>query len=107
MNLEAYLSIHNRAAEIRLFGDLDEDSVPLLRSLLHQAGAQQIERVVLKLDGLATICTAGIRCLVSAQQTMSAAIDMVLLGARPPLAQKLRMAGLTQLFFALETAATV
>lgn len=94
MSLEAYMSVDGRAAQVQLIGDLGEDAVPLLRSLLQQAMARSVDRIVLRLGALENICAAGIRCLVAAQQAMPASTDMIFLDVPPGPERKLRLAGL-------------
>jgi anti-anti-sigma factor len=96
VNLTAHLTVHNRGAEINLDGELDDASVPLLRSLLNQACAAVSDLVVLRMHGLRVISAAGIRCLITAQQATGAELDMVFLGASPEVARKLRLAGISQ-----------
>ncbi|MFD0891674.1 STAS domain-containing protein [Streptosporangium algeriense] len=94
MSLEAYLTIDGAVARIRLMGVLDEEAVPLLRSLLQQAVAHPVDRLVLRMDALEDICVAGIRCLVATQQTMAEGTEMIFLDVQPGPEHKLRLAGL-------------
>jgi anti-anti-sigma factor len=94
--MEAYLAIHNTTAEILLAGDLDDGSVPLLRSVLDQARAASTDRIVLKMQGVRAISAAGIRCLISAHQAMPEHVEMIFLGVGSDASEKLRLAGITQ-----------
>lgn len=95
MKLAAYLTVHNHSAEIILDGELDDASVPLLKSLLTQACVAVSSLVVLRMRGLRAISAAGIRCLVTTQQAIGVELDMVFLEANPDVARKLSLAGIS------------
>lgn len=105
MSFEAYLSADGRSAQVQLIGELGEDAVPLLRSLLQRAMARSVDRIVLRLDALEDICAAGIRCLMAAQQAMPAGMDMIFLDVPPGPERKLRLAGLHRALDVLRVAA--
>lgn len=79
-------------AMIRLSGELDEASVPLLRSLISRAAEETSGRIVLEIHELNSISAAGVRCLVSAQQAMWLGADLVVVGAGPVVSRMLRLA---------------
>ncbi len=80
-------------AVIRLVGDLDSRSASRLNDLVVEATAEPVSRLVLLMEDLAYMSSAGIRCLVFAHQKLPRGVDIVLVGARPEVAEVIRYTG--------------
>ncbi|SRR6266550_3339101 len=94
MGFDAYLRIAGRTVTIRLGGELDATTAPVLRSLIDRAKDHDPTRLVLEMGDLTYMSSAGIRCLVFAHQTLTPAAEIVLLDPQPDVAEVVRLAGL-------------
>lgn len=79
---------------IRLVGDLDSGSAPRLNDLITEAARGQVHRLVLLMERLNYLSSAGLRCLVFAHQKLGPGVDIVLVGTRPEVADTIRLTGL-------------
>jgi anti-anti-sigma factor len=93
MSVQAFLGVSRQTATIQLNGDLDEDTVPLLRSLLERAMVGPVHRLVVEMDEVSSISAAGVRCLASVQQAIGPMVDITLVGVRPEVDRVLQLAG--------------
>lgn len=94
MNFDAILTTTDRAATIRLTGELDASTAPVLRSLIDRVGETGADRLVVDMRELSYMSSAGIRCLVYAHQTAAPGVEVVLLDPQPDVAEVIRLAGL-------------
>lgn len=94
MVFHATLRIEDRTALIRLTGELSAASAPELNAYTAQLGADRIDRLVLLMSDLVYMSSAGLRCLVFAHQKMGPAVQIVLVGTRPEVAETIRLTGL-------------
>ena len=79
---------------IRLVGDLDSGSAGRLNELIAQASQSPVRRLVLLMERLNYLSSAGLRCLVYAHQKLGPGTDIVLVGTRPEVADTIRLTGL-------------
>jgi anti-anti-sigma factor len=93
MSFQAKSHTEDGVVTMRLVGDLDSRSAPTLNTLITEIAAQPVRRLVLLVDELAYLSSAGLRCLVFAHQKMGRGVDIVLVGARPEVAETIRMTG--------------
>src|SRR4051812_43568078 len=93
MSFQAKSHTEDGVVTMRLVGDLDSRSAPTLNTLITEMAAQPVRRLVLLVDELAYLSSAGLRCLVFAHQKMGRGVDIVLVGARPEVAETIRMTG--------------
>lgn len=94
MTFHAKLDIEDRVATVRLTGELDSRSAPLLNELITDAITKKVRRMVLLLEELSYLSSAGLRCLVFAHQKLGTNADIVLVGTRPEVAETIRLVGL-------------
>jgi anti-anti-sigma factor len=78
---------------MRLVGDLDSKSAPTLNKLITEIAEQPVRRLVLLVNELAYLSSAGLRCLVFAHQKMGRGVDIVLVGAQPEVVETIRLTG--------------
>jgi anti-sigma B factor antagonist len=83
-----------RTVTIRLSGELDSAAAPRLNELVAQAATQSIVRLVLLMDQLSYLSSAGLRCLVFAHQKFGPGVEIVLIGVRSEVAETIRLTGL-------------
>jgi anti-anti-sigma factor len=93
MDFNATIEIDDDAATIRLDGQLDRQSAPVLQELIVRAADAEVNRLVLLMHGLEYMSSAGLRCLVFAHQKMPGDTDIVLVGATPAVAETVRLTG--------------
>ncbi|MBB5954347.1 anti-anti-sigma factor [Saccharothrix tamanrassetensis] len=93
MSFRAKSTTDDGVVTIRLIGDLDSRSAPVLNELIAEIDAQPVRRLVLLVDELAYLSSAGLRCLVFAHQKMGRGVDIVLVGVRPEVAETIRLTG--------------
>src|SRR5919197_1086920 len=83
----------SRTVTIRLIGELDSKSAPELNELIGQAAQHEADRLVLLMDRLDYLSSAGLRCLVFAHQKFGPGVEIVLVGTQPDVAETIRMTG--------------
>ncbi|MFC6093552.1 anti-sigma factor antagonist [Saccharothrix sp. BKS2] len=93
MNFQAKAHTDDGVVTVRLTGDLDSRSAPILNDLITEVTAGPVRRLVLLLEELAYLSSAGLRCLVFAHQKLGRGVDIVLIGTRPEVAETIRMTG--------------
>ena len=58
-----------------------------------EAAEQEVSRLILLMQTLAYMSSAGLRCLVFAHQKMPAGTEIVLVGTQPEVAETIRLTG--------------
>ncbi|BAJ25948.1 MULTISPECIES: STAS domain-containing protein [Kitasatospora] len=94
MTFEAYYGITGSTATIHLTGELPERRVPALRGLVEQALQRPLNRLVLRVHGLRSICAGGVRCLAHTQQLLPRGAQITVDGAGTAVRRALTAAGL-------------
>ena len=80
-------------ATIRLSGELDSGSAPQFEQVINDVASRDVSRLVLGMEELAYLSSAGLRCLVFAQQKMPAGVPIILTGLQPDVAETIRLTG--------------
>jgi len=94
MAFQAKMQFDDGVATIRMSGELDGEGAPLLGDLVAGAAERDtLGRLVLLMDELTYLSSAGLRSLVFAHQKMPYTVDIVLVGAQPQVAETIRMTG--------------
>jgi anti-anti-sigma factor len=70
MSFQAKLDIEDWVATVRLSGELDSRSAPQLNDLITDAVGKKVRRMVLLVEELTYLSSAGLRCLVFAHQKL-------------------------------------
>jgi anti-sigma B factor antagonist len=96
MSFDAKLQIEDGVATIRLAGELDAASAPKFNNLITDAAKHDLNRLVLLAADLTYMSSAGLRCLVFAQQKLPRKTEIVLVGAQPYVAETIRLTGFDQ-----------
>jgi anti-anti-sigma factor len=89
-----YTDAETGTVSIRLVGDLDSGSAARLNDLVTEAARGPVTRLVLLMERLNYLSSAGLRCLVFAHQKLGAGVDIVLVGTRPEVAETIKLTGL-------------
>jgi anti-anti-sigma factor len=96
MSFNARLLVEDRVASIWLTGELDAVSAPRFNELIVEAAGHPLDRLVLLAENLSYMSSAGLRCLVFAQQKLPNATEIVLVGAQADVAETIRLTGFNQ-----------
>ena len=83
MSFDAKLQIEEGTATIRLSGELDAASAPKFNDVVSDAAGHDLNRLVLLAADLSYMSSAGLRCLVLAQQKLPDETEIVLVGVQP------------------------
>lgn len=78
---------------IRLSGELDAGTAGEFKSAVEQAAAAAPKKLVLFVDELLFMASAGLRILIFAKQKMGAGVDIYVIGAKGPVLGTLQMSG--------------
>jgi len=106
MNFSAKMHFGDDTATLRLVGELDRTAAPRLNELISQAAEQEVKRLVLLMEQLTYMSSAGLRCLVFAHQKMPRGVDIVLVGTRPEVAETIKLTGFDRSITMQESAET-
>jgi anti-anti-sigma factor len=93
MNFSATLTTDGQTALLVLGGELDANTAPAFFERVSQAAEDGPRRLVLVMDKLTYLSSAGLRGLVFARQKMGADVEIVVAGANRNVAQTIRVAG--------------
>jgi anti-anti-sigma factor len=93
MAFEAQLAFTDRVARITLSGSLDASSASKFKEIIEQAAVQSPSRLVLLMENLDFLASAGLRVLIFAKQKMGASVDIYVVGSQGPVLGTLEMSG--------------
>lgn len=93
MSFNVRMQTDDGVATIWLAGELDARSAPQFNQLVIEAAAEHVRKLVLLIEDLTYMSSAGLRCLVFAHQKMPRGVEIVLIGARPEVAETIRLTG--------------
>ncbi len=74
--------IEKSIAKITLSGELDASAAPILKTEVENAASQGAKRLVLLMENLDYMASAGLRVLIFAKQKMGADVDVYVVGAQ-------------------------
>ena len=93
MAFSATAEVTNGIARITLDGELDASSAPDFKAAIEKVAAAKPRRLVLMLEGLEFMASAGLRVLIFAKQKLGSGTDIYVVGARPAIVETLEMTG--------------
>ncbi len=102
MAFNATLETTNDIAKITLSGELDRKVASLFQEQVEKAASQEVKRLVLMIQDLEYMASAGLRVLIFAKQKMGADVDVYLVGAQELVADTIRNTGFDQSVFMLD-----
>jgi anti-anti-sigma factor len=83
----------NGIAKITLVGELDASVAAAFRTEIENAANQGAKRLVLLMEELDYMASAGLRTLVFAKQKMGSEVDIYLVGAQESVMETIEMTG--------------
>jgi len=93
MAFTATLEVKNEVAFVTITGELDASVAPQFRTQIEAAAAQHVKRLVLRMDDLSYMASAGLRSLVFAKQKMGSGVDIFMVAVQEPVAETIKMTG--------------
>lgn len=94
MAFNAKLELTDTTAQISLSGELDATAAPTFKQEIDKAAAAQAKRLVLLVQDLEYIASAGIRVLVMAKQKMGAEVKIYVIAPQAQVMETIEMTGL-------------
>ncbi len=92
----ANLEIDNGIAKITLAGELDAKTAPIFREKVEAAAQGEVKSLVLLMQDLSYMASAGLRVLIFAKQKMGAAVDTYLVGTQETVLDTIQKTGFHQ-----------
>ena len=103
MAFSSKLDKKDTEATITLVGELDAASAPIFKAEVERAAGPAIRRLVLMMQGLEYIASAGLRVLIFAKQKMGTNVDIYVIGAQPQVLDTLQKTGFDRSCIVQET----
>ena len=96
MAFNATLEISNDTATIALSGELDASTASQFKAEVEKAAAPGIKRVVLMMQDLEYMASAGLRVLIFTKQKMGTGVDIYVVGAQEMVLDTIKKTGFDQ-----------
>ncbi|MFN2224076.1 MAG: anti-sigma factor antagonist [Chloroflexota bacterium] len=96
MIFEATLEMRGPIALITLSGELDAATAPQFRERIEEAAAHKARRLVLIMNDLTYMASAGLRVMIFAKQTLGPDADLYIIGAHDSVVETIEMTGFHQ-----------
>jgi anti-anti-sigma factor len=103
MAFTSNLDIVSGIARITLAGELDAAAAPQFRAQVEAAARAQVKRLVLLMQDLTYMASAGLRALAFARQKIGAEVDIYMVGCHESILETLTMTGFHNSVILLET----
>jgi anti-anti-sigma factor len=85
--------VTNGIAKITLAGELDASSAPQFKAEIEKVAGQKPRRLVLMMEGLEYMASAGLRVLIFAKQKLGLGTDIFVVAPQAPIVETLEMTG--------------
>ena len=96
MTFSATLETNNGIAKITLSGELDRKVAPVFQEQVEKAAAQDVKALVLLMQDLEYMASAGLRVLIFAKQQMGSKVTLYVVGAQEMVVDTIEKTGFDQ-----------
>ncbi len=93
MAFESSLVLENGIAKITLVGELDASVAPQFQEKIKEAADAHAQKLVLMMEGLVYMSSAGLRALVYAKQKMGAQVKIYLIATQDQVVEPIKQTG--------------
>ena len=93
MAFDATLETSGNIATITLIGELDANSAGDFRTQVEGAAAANPQKLVLMMEDLTFMASAGLRVLIFAKQKMGSDVDIFVIAPQEPVRETMEMTG--------------
>jgi anti-anti-sigma factor len=93
MAFNVSMEMANDVAKVKLEGALDAAVAGQFKQAIEQAATKGPKKLVLFMDKLSFMASAGLRVLIFAKQKMGTGVDIYVIGAQGPVLSTLQMSG--------------
>jgi anti-sigma B factor antagonist len=90
-------------ARLTMSGDLDAAAAPQFKEAIEKVAVAAPKRLVLFMDQLDFLASAGLRVLIFARQKMGSDVSIYVIGSKGPVTATLEMSGFSQSVFMQES----
>jgi anti-anti-sigma factor len=80
--------------KMTLAGELDASTAPTFKAEIEKSATQQLKRLIMMMDQLEYMASAGVRVLVFAKQKMGVGVDIFVVAPQESILETLQMTGL-------------
>jgi anti-anti-sigma factor len=103
MALNVTTETNNGIAKVTLAGELDASVAGSFRDAIENIAAEQPKRVVLLLNDLTFMASAGLRVLIFTKQKLGSDVDLYVVGAHDAVLETITMTGFHHSVILLDT----
>jgi anti-sigma B factor antagonist len=93
MAFDAQLQMTQGVAKVTLTGSLDAASAPRFKEVIERAAAQKAGKLVLFVEKLDFLASAGLQVLIFARKKLGVNVDIYVIGSQGPVLGTLEMSG--------------
>ena len=102
MAFNATVEDNNGIVKIALSGELDASTAPDFKTAVEEAAALNPKRLVLIMNDLEYMASAGLRVLIFAKQKMGASVDIYMVGVQEMVLDTIQKTGFDQSVYLLD-----
>ena len=93
MNFDCSYTMKDSEALVKLKGELDANAATQFKTMVEEIAAKKPSRLVLMLQEVSFMASAGLRVLVFTKQKLGTGTDIYLVGCQPTVLSTLTMSG--------------
>ncbi|NEO57229.1 MAG: anti-sigma factor antagonist [Okeania sp. SIO3B5] len=102
MAFTANLETTNGIAKITLSGELDGSTAPVFKEKVEEAATGSPKRLVLIMNDLEYMASAGLRVLIFSKQKMGTGVDIYMVGVQEMVLDTIKKTGFDQSIYLLD-----